>query len=251
MPTPMRRRLRLARRGAVYGIAVVLVCMAVVLGIASQVLPLAERHPDRIAAWLSERAGRPVAFDAVKTRWTRRGPLLQLDGLRLGEGDGGVRIGQAEVLVSMYGGLLPGRSFTELRLRGLVLTARDLGPAERAQARRLRFRERLLELAIQPKSDFTQALSTILRTAAEVLDVGSASFWRLSRDPDVLRCESLFDRESAADCLAELHAMQAAGVDHIGLQFRRNERPLAETFHEIAEYVLPHFPAHAGAAATA
>jgi diguanylate cyclase (GGDEF)-like protein len=81
-------------------------------------------------------------------------------------------------------------------LRGLVLTARDLGPAERAQARRLRFRERLLELAIQPKSDFTQALSTILRTAAEVLDVGSASFWRLSRDPDVLRCESLFDRES-------------------------------------------------------
>lgn len=122
MPTPMRRRLRLARRGAVYGIAVVLVCMAVVLGIASQVLPLAERHPDRIAAWLSERAGRPVAFDSVKTQWTRRGPLLQLDGLRLGEGDGGVRIGQAEVLVSMYGGLLPGRSFTELRLRGLSLT---------------------------------------------------------------------------------------------------------------------------------
>ena len=81
-------------------------------------------------------------------------------------------------------------------LRGLVLTARDLGPAERAQARRLRFRERLLELAIQPKSDFTQALSTILRTAAEVLDVGSASFWRLSRDPDALRCESLFDRKS-------------------------------------------------------
>ncbi len=122
MPTPLRRRLRLARRGAVYGIAVVLVCMAVVLGIASQVLPLAERHPDRIAAWLSERAGRPVAFDAVKTQWTRRGPLLQLDGLRLGEGDAGVRIGQAEVLVSMYGGLLPGRSFTELRLRGLALT---------------------------------------------------------------------------------------------------------------------------------
>jgi diguanylate cyclase (GGDEF)-like protein/PAS domain S-box-containing protein len=81
-------------------------------------------------------------------------------------------------------------------VRGLVLTARDLGPAERAQARRLRFRERLLELAIQPKADFTQSLSTILRSAAEVLDVSTASFWRLSRDPDVLRCESLFDRQS-------------------------------------------------------
>jgi uncharacterized protein (TIGR02099 family) len=122
MPTPLRRRLRLARRGAVYGVAVVLVCMAVVLGIASQVLPLVESNPDRVAAWLSARAGRPVAFDTVKTQWTRRGPLLQLDGLRVGEGDAGVRIGQAEVLVAMYGGLLPGRSFTELRLRGLSLT---------------------------------------------------------------------------------------------------------------------------------
>ncbi len=81
-------------------------------------------------------------------------------------------------------------------VRGLVLTARDLGPAERAQARRLRFRERLLELAVQPKADFTQSLATILRAAAEVLDVSSASFWRMTHDPDVMRCESLFDRQS-------------------------------------------------------
>ncbi|WMJ69338.1 TIGR03571 family LLM class oxidoreductase [Stenotrophomonas sp. 24(2023)] len=47
--------------------------------------------------------------------------------------------------------------------------------------------------------------------------------------------------------LAELQALQAADVDHVGLQFRRNERPLAETFHEIAETVLPHFAAHATA----
>ena len=77
-----------------------------------------------------------------------------------------------------------------------MLTARDLGPAERAQARRLRFRERLLELAIQPKSDFTHALSAILRTATEVLDVSAVSFWRLSPDGESLRCESLFDRGS-------------------------------------------------------
>ncbi|MBC8118058.1 MAG: diguanylate cyclase, partial [Burkholderiaceae bacterium] len=80
------------------------------------------------------------------------------------------------------------------RVRGIVLTARDLGPAERAQARRLRFRERLLELAIQPKSDFTHALTTILRTASDVLDVGAVSFWRLSPDGESLHCESLFDR---------------------------------------------------------
>ena len=79
MPTPLRRRLRLARRGAWYFVAGLLVCMAVVLGIASQVLPLAERNPEKIAAWLSARAGRPIAFDSVDTEWTRRGPLLRLD----------------------------------------------------------------------------------------------------------------------------------------------------------------------------
>jgi luciferase-type oxidoreductase len=41
--------------------------------------------------------------------------------------------------------------------------------------------------------------------------------------------------------IAELQALRAAGVDHVGLQFRRNARPLAETFHEIAETVLPLF----------
>ena len=122
MHTPLRRRLRLARRWAAYLLAMALVLVAVVLGAASQALPLVERHPDRIAAWLSEKAGRPVAFEAVRTQWTRRGPLLQLEGLHLGDPDGGVHIGQAEVLVSLYAGLLPGRSFTELRLRGPSLT---------------------------------------------------------------------------------------------------------------------------------
>ena len=41
--------------------------------------------------------------------------------------------------------------------------------------------------------------------------------------------------------IAELRALRAAGVDHVGLHFRRNQRPLDETFHEIAEQVLPLF----------
>ena len=105
-----------------YALALGLIAMALVAGVASQLLPLAERHPDRIAAWLSARAGRPVAFDAVETQWTRRGPLLRLDHLRIGSGAQTFVIGDAEILVSQYAGLLPGRSFTELRLRGLDLT---------------------------------------------------------------------------------------------------------------------------------
>jgi hypothetical protein len=41
--------------------------------------------------------------------------------------------------------------------------------------------------------------------------------------------------------IEELGALRAAGVDHVGLHFRRNRRPLGETFHEIAEHVLPLF----------
>ena len=121
MPSPLRYRLRQLRRHATYALAVVLVLVAVLVGTLNQLLPLVERHPEKVAAWLSERAGQPVAFDHLDTAWTRRGPLLQLDGLRIGEGEG-VRIGQAEVLVSLYSGLLPGAPLTELRLRGLALT---------------------------------------------------------------------------------------------------------------------------------
>ncbi len=99
-----------------------LVLVALVIGVASQLLPLAERHPERISEWLSARARAPVTFDAVETQWTRRGPLLRLDNLRVGQGKNVLRIGDAEMLVAQYAGLLPGRSLTELRVRGLDLT---------------------------------------------------------------------------------------------------------------------------------
>lgn len=125
MPMAFRHRLRVLRRVAWYALAVALVCVALVLGVVSQLLPLAERHPDKVAAWLSQRAGRPVTFRTLKTEWTRRGPLLRLDGLQVGgSGAGqGVQIGQGEVLVALYSGLLPGRAFTELRLRNIALEA--------------------------------------------------------------------------------------------------------------------------------
>ncbi|UAY76195.1 YhdP family protein [Pseudoxanthomonas sp. X-1] len=125
MPLAFHHRLRVLRRLAWYALAGGLVVVALVLGVLSQLLPLAQRHPDKVAAWLSQQAGRPISFDALHTAWTRRGPLLQFDGLHVGpKGPGeGVDIGQAEVLVSLYAGLLPGRAFTELRLRNLALEA--------------------------------------------------------------------------------------------------------------------------------
>ena len=122
MTTPARRRWRLFRRGAWYTLAALLVVLAIGNGIGSQLLPMAERNPERVAEWLSARAQRPVTFDHVETEWTRRGPLLRLDNLRVGDAANPLHLGDAEILVAQYAGLLPGRSFTELRIRGLELT---------------------------------------------------------------------------------------------------------------------------------
>ena len=41
--------------------------------------------------------------------------------------------------------------------------------------------------------------------------------------------------------IKELNAMKEAGVDHIGLHFRRNTQPVEDAMQRIADNVLPHF----------
>jgi len=64
----------------------------------------------------------------------------------------------------------------------------------------------------------------------------------LAEEPDAPLQRRRFGFRGGRDALvAELQALRAAGVDHVGLHFRRNARPLDETLHEIAAYVLPRF----------
>jgi uncharacterized protein (TIGR02099 family) len=119
--TPLRRRLRRLRRLLGYGLASLLILAALAVAIANQFMPLLQRHPDDVAQWLSERLGRRVAIEAVQARWNRRGPLLRVQGLQLGEGAEAIDIGRAELQVNAYSGLLPGMPLTELRVRGVDL----------------------------------------------------------------------------------------------------------------------------------
>ncbi|MBB5208559.1 YhdP family protein [Chiayiivirga flava] len=126
MTTPWRRRARRTRRVLAYGTATLLILAAVAVALANQFLPLIARHPERVAAWLSERIGQPVTLDAVTARWSRSGPLLTVDGLRLGSGDDAFEVAHADLLIRIYAGVLPNVPLTELRLRGLDLRlARD------------------------------------------------------------------------------------------------------------------------------
>ncbi len=64
----------------------------------------------------------------------------------------------------------------------------------------------------------------------------------LAADPHEPLQRHRFGARAGRIALAEeLAAMRDAGVQHIGLHFRRNRRPLDETFAEIACEVLPHF----------
>lgn len=116
-------RLHRAWRTAWYLFAALLVTMALAAVVASQfALPWLERNPQTVARWLGERAGRPVGFETLEAAWTRRGPLLRVTGLRIGEPGIAVPVGRAEIQIAQYSGLLPGRSLTELRLHGIALT---------------------------------------------------------------------------------------------------------------------------------
>jgi len=121
MQSPLRRRIRHARRFAGYGLLVVLILAAAAVGVVNQMLPLVERNPQKVAGWLSNIVGQPVSFTHARGEWTRRGPRFTLDGLRIGEGERLLDIGRAELLVAVYSGLLPGAPLTELKVRDLSL----------------------------------------------------------------------------------------------------------------------------------
>jgi diguanylate cyclase (GGDEF)-like protein/PAS domain S-box-containing protein len=84
-------------------------------------------------------------------------------------------------------------------LRGLLLTARDVTDlvpqgydADARHARRLELRDRLLQLAIQTRGEYSQSVANVLRAAADALRCTSVSYWRLSPDSDVMSCEAWY-----------------------------------------------------------
>jgi len=74
----------------------------------------------------------------------------------------------------------------------------------------------------------------------------------LADDPDEPLQRVRFGARTGRNGLVtELAALRAIGVNHVGLQLRRNLRPLDDTLHELAEHVLPRFHAAATVPAVA
>jgi len=119
-----RRWLRKLRRWLAGGIAVSLVLIATLVALVSQLLPLLNQHPQHVAHWLQQQIGQPVSITAVDARWSRSGPLLRLQGLKIGAdaGHSGLELSEAELLVRAYAGWWPGQPLLSLRLHKLDLS---------------------------------------------------------------------------------------------------------------------------------
>ena len=121
---PLRRRLRRLRFALVGLFSGIVIVFAVVVALARLTLPWLAEHPERVAAWLSDRLGRSVTVDRVESSWSRSGPRLVLDGLVLGPGSDGeppLTLAHAEIAINPYAAFERNRAWNEFRLVGLDL----------------------------------------------------------------------------------------------------------------------------------
>lgn len=117
---PLWRRLRFAA-GALA--AALLILLALGMAVGQILLPLAARYPDRVAALLSARLGRPVSFARMSGVARPSGPELTLTDLRLGATAHGAAfvLPQARLRFDFGRLLLPGRHWIVLSVDGLDL----------------------------------------------------------------------------------------------------------------------------------
>jgi uncharacterized protein (TIGR02099 family) len=110
------------------GTAVIL--LAVLMALTQLLLPLLARHPQWVAAQLSQRLQRPVSFASLEGRWTPSGPLFVMHNVTVGAAAGEtgdmLQLPESELKLDFGGWLLPSRHLLNLYVRGLqVDLARD------------------------------------------------------------------------------------------------------------------------------
>ncbi|MEO8671082.1 MAG: YhdP family protein [Tahibacter sp.] len=122
--SPWRRRLRRLRLALTILLSSLVILAATVVGIAQLLLPQAALHPEKVAAFLSERLHRPVSVDRVEGSWEGTGAVLSLEGVHIAPSDGSaapIVIGQAQLVLDFTAWAHRNRRWNEFRLSGLDL----------------------------------------------------------------------------------------------------------------------------------
>jgi uncharacterized protein (TIGR02099 family) len=120
-----RHRLHRLRLWLQASVAATIIAGALLIGLVQLALPWVEAHPQKIAAWLSERLQRVVQLDRVEGRWEPDGPELILYGVHIdiggSEGVSASTIPQAGLKINLFAALHRNLAWNELRLNGLDL----------------------------------------------------------------------------------------------------------------------------------
>jgi uncharacterized protein (TIGR02099 family) len=122
--TVFRRRLRRARFFVQAALVTVIISAAVLVGFAQLALPWLADNPRRIEGWLSQRLGREVSVGRIEGAWTRAGPRLVLDDLRIGVRPGAepdLIVPRAELALNLYAAFQKNRAWNEFRVVGMDL----------------------------------------------------------------------------------------------------------------------------------
>jgi uncharacterized protein (TIGR02099 family) len=120
-----QRRLHRCARGSGWTAGVLVILFAVVVALLQLLLPLLGRHPQWVAAQLSQRLQRPVSFQSLEGHWTGSGPLFVMHGVTIGAATGetgaALQIPESELKLDLGGWLLPSRHVLNLHVRDLQL----------------------------------------------------------------------------------------------------------------------------------
>ena len=122
--TVFRRRLRKVRFFVQAAVVTAIISAAVLVGLAQLAMPWLADNPRRIEGWLSERLGREVSVGRIDSAWTRAGPRLVLNDLRIGKNgsDGAdLLVPRVQLALNLYAAFQKNRAWNEFRVVGLDL----------------------------------------------------------------------------------------------------------------------------------
>ena len=120
-----RRQLHRCARALGWTAGVAVILLAVLMALTQLLLPLLARHPQWVAAQLSQRLQRPVSFASLEGRWTASGPLFIMHSVAVGAAAGEtgdvLQLPESELRLDFGGWLFPSRHLLNLYVRGLQL----------------------------------------------------------------------------------------------------------------------------------
>ena len=120
-----QRRLHRSARVSGWAAGICVIVLAVLMALVQLLVPLLGRHPQWVAAQLSQLAKRPISFNSLQGRWSGAGPVFVMRGVNIGSPADmslkALQVPQAELKIDLGSWLLPSRHLVNLHVHNLQM----------------------------------------------------------------------------------------------------------------------------------